>query len=108
MIKDGARLVTCARDVLLDLHQELRHLIDGLPDVSDGPEGGPPPMPKELDGNERAIFEALELDPLPFDQLSEALAETGMGTGDLMASLLSLELRGLIRQEPGKRFRRTR
>ena len=38
----------------------------------------------------------------------EALGEKAVSPGDLMASLLSLELRGLVRQEPGKTFRRLR
>jgi DNA processing protein len=108
MIKDGAKLVTCGRDVLLDLRHELRHLLSQLPDLAEPSPDEPPPLPKELNETERAVYEALELDPLHVDALSEALAGTAIAPGDLMAALLHLEIRGLVRQEPGKRFRRVR
>jgi DNA processing protein len=107
LIQEGAHLVTCGRDVLLDLKKELRHLIDGLPDIADPDEDAPPPLPKDLSDTERLILEALETDTLSIDQLSDNLADKAVLTPtDLMAALLNLEIRGLVRQEPGKRFRR--
>jgi DNA processing protein len=107
LIKEGARLVTCADDILVDLRRELGRLIDGLPDGTEDLGDTPPPVPKDLTETESSVYEALELDPLQIDALAEALGGT-VSSGDLMAALLSLELRGLVRQEPGMRFRRTK
>jgi len=107
LIKEGARLVTCADDILVDLRGELGRLIEGLPDGTEDLGDTPPPVPKDLTETETSVVEALELDPLQIDALAEALDGT-VPSGDLMAALLSLELRGLVRQEPGMRFRRVK
>ncbi|HPS01012.1 MAG TPA: DNA-processing protein DprA [Candidatus Sumerlaeota bacterium] len=111
LIQDGARLVTCGRDILLDLRDELGRLLDNLPELHDPAEGQPAPLPANLNPVETAVLDALELDPLSIEALSVALAERDGGEapvaqGDLMAALLNLELRGLVRQERGMQFRR--
>ena len=65
-------------------------------------------MPDDLSRTEAAIYESLELDPLPIDEVVDTQGEDGPTSGEVMAALLQLELRGLVRQEPGKRFRRAR
>ena len=112
LIRDGARLATSGRDVLADLRDELGRFLSNLPRTGDGDgPAEPPPLPKELSDLERAIADALETDTLPIDDLREALAVADPAappvvTGDLMSALLRLQLLGLVRQEPGMRFRR--
>lgn len=111
MIRDGAHLVTCAQDILVDLHDELAGVLSSLPELADqvrAESDDPPPLPDDLTEIERAIHNALELDPLPVDLITEALGDEGPSMGQVMSALLSLELRGLVRQEPGKMFRRVR
>ncbi len=49
------------------------------------------------------ILELLDLDPVPFDFICEAV---GIDAGKLSGILLELELGGLVRQHPGKFFSR--
>jgi len=111
LIQDGARLVTCGRDILLDLRDELGRLLDHLPELHDPAENQPAPLPADLNPVETIVLEILELDPLTIEALNAALAardegEAPVAQGDLMAALLNLELRGLVRQERGMQFRR--
>jgi DNA processing protein len=111
LIQDGARLVTCGRDILLDLRDELGRLLDHLPELHDPAENQPTPLPADLNPVETIVLEILELDPLTIEALNAALAARDEGAapvaqGDLMAALLNLELRGLVRQERGMQFRR--
>lgn len=108
LIKEGARLVSSAKDILADLAPQLRHLLKSLPDAVENPDGTPPPLPKDLNEVESAIYSVLELDPLSIDELMNAEGVGEIAMGPTMSALLSLELRGLVKQEPGKRFRRTR
>jgi DNA processing protein len=112
LVREGARLVTSGRDVLADLRDELGRFLSNLPRTGDGDRADdPPPLPKELSDLERAIASALETDTLSIDDLRETLAAVDpaappAATGDLMSALLRLQLLGLVRQEPGMRFRR--
>jgi len=112
MIQEGARLVTCARDILLDLKENLSQLLTGLPDLREPDEEPLPALPSGLTDLEKRVLEALELDPLPIDDLADALAKDEEAKppamGELMAALLNLEMRQLVTQEPGKVFRKGR
>jgi DNA processing protein len=122
LIREGARLVTCAQDVLEDLQLELGRILNHQPHLDSPAEQVCAPLPKDLPPVETLVCESLELDPMSVDVLAEAVADLvslrQAETPDvlqpeithsvLMGALLNLELRGLIKQEPGKRFRRVR
>ena len=122
LIREGARLVTCAQDVLEDLQLELGRILNHQPHLESPAEQVCAPLPKDLPPVETLVCESLELDPMSVDVLAEAVADLvslrQAETPDvplpeithsvLMGALLNLELRGLIKQEPGKRFRRVR
>ncbi len=97
LIRDGARLVEGAAEVLDELRQ-LR-----LPGLARQPAAAarsndaapaPPAVP---------LLEALGFDPVSVDSL---LARTGRSTSDLLARLLELELDGQVARLPGGLFQR--
>jgi DNA processing protein len=105
LLKEGARLVTSACDVL----EELQGV--GLPPrplaASAGaaaPVQAPAPRvaPADLAPDEAAVFALLGDDPRHVDDLATA-AE--MATGAALTALLGLELRELVQSLPGKQFR---
>jgi DNA processing protein len=102
LLKDGARLVTSARDIL----EELRGVgsAHGLP--ARRPlrrRAADPPAPTGLAPDEAAVFAALADEPRHVDELSGA---TKLAPSNVLAALLGLELRELAESLPGKQFRR--
>lgn len=92
LIRDGGKLVTSAREVLLEL---------GLPVPPEGFEDDLPPT--ELEGQGLALWRVLGHEPRHVDEIS---IEVGLEPHRSLASLLSLEVRGHARQLPGMRFTR--
>lgn len=101
LIKQGAKLVETADDILQEL--------PALPRVPAGLPGGPADADTALasaagpsSGN--ALLTALGHDPATLDALA---ARTGWPTGELQARLLELELAGQVGRLPGGLFQRT-
>lgn len=97
LIKQGAKLVESARDIL----EELGGAIPGSP-----PETAPPRAPGH-DADEEAcsdpLLEALGHDPVTLDALG---LRTGEGAAALQAQLLELELAGQVARLPGGLYQR--
>lgn len=89
LIREGAKLVETAQDVL----DELR--LPGLAAVS--------PRPREADAPRNAIIAALGGDPCGLDTL---IARTRIGPDALCAALVELELEGHVAALPGGRWQR--
>lgn len=94
LIRDGAKLVETAQDVL----DELRLDHPGIP-----PEA-PSPTPEETDPDTRAVMLAMGHDPVDPDTLSN---RCGLTVDALYAILLTLELTGAVTRLAGGRFQRT-
>lgn len=90
LIRDGATLVTSAREVLAGL---------GLPLPPEEYEEEIPPA--RLEGQGLALWRALGRQPKHVDEVAAA---AGLETHRSLASLLSLEVQGHARQLPGMRF----
>jgi len=90
LIKDGAKLVEDATDILSEL---------GL-DGSEEPRQFELPM-ESLTDVERAIVEMLSLDPTPVDMMIE---RTGLAPHIVSGTLTMLEMRNLIRRVPGNAY----
>jgi len=60
-------------------------------------------LPTDLSAEETLVLSRLTPDPEPVDDLGRRLS---LGAAEVLAVLTSLEIRGLVSQEPGKIFRR--
>lgn len=94
LIQQGAKLVTSAQDVLDDMGL----LFAELPTLEKRP------APPSLEGDERVIFEALGDEESTIDEI---IARSGLPSGGVSSSLLTLEIRKLVKPLPGGRFVKT-
>src|SRR6266566_4296896 len=95
LIQQGAKPALCARDILEEL---------GLGGLTPGPCPGAPVArtpPADLTPLQRTLWDALATEPRHVDGLSGA---TNAPTSDVLTALTDLELRGVVRQDPGMRF----
>jgi DNA processing protein len=106
LIREGARLVETAADVLqelgplaAELQMEIRQRL-GL--MESGPEEPVPAAPDLLDDPDyQLLWEALERDPRPLDVIIE---RTGLAAGAVSSMLLMMELRGMVTKQGGGRY----
>ena len=103
LLKEGARLVTSAADVLEELHGvglSVRPVSSApAPDAEPPVPRTPPP---DLAPDEARVFGALADEPRHVDAVAAA---AGMAPHAALAALLGLELRELAEALPGKQFR---
>lgn len=92
LIKDGAKIVTEANDIL----EELK-----VPSMTPAGLQKTVEQIKRLSGTAKIIFDILTNEPMHIDDIARACK---MDTAFVLSALLSLELQGIIRQLPGKRF----
>lgn len=102
LLRDGARLVESVDDIIAEL---------SLPEVA-APAPGQvtaaheaPAAPRDLTSDESVILEALSLQQRHVDQIIE---DCRVPANRASASLLMLELKGLVRRLPGNMFMRVR
>ena len=95
LIKQGAKLVETAQDVLEELH------LGGL--TASGLAGSREPAPSISAEVQDPVLSAMGYDPVSQEALS---ARTGWGAADLGARLLELELMGHVARLPGALFQR--
>lgn len=88
LIQTGAKPILGIADILEELGMET-------------PKQSPPP---NLPAHELVVFDALERGPMHVDDLAQSVRT---GTAKLLGSLTSLEIRGLVTQQPGKVFCRS-
>jgi len=97
LIKQGAKLVEHAQDIVEELAPILR--LNGLPGA--GHPLKPTAKPALLADDETRVYEAIGPYPKHIDEL---VREISMEPGRLSSILLKLELEGLVQQLPGKFF----
>ena len=98
LIKQGAKLVETAEDVMEELHVAYPKVAATASVAADGDDEADP-----AEGQESALLAALGFDIVSLDALQ---ARTGLPTPDLQAQLLELELYGLVTRLPGGLFQR--
>ena len=95
LLRNGAALVESAQDIVDALFaRSTQPVQSSVFEVRE---------PADLSDTARTVLEGIDPDPVPMDVLCESL---GIDAGTLAGMLLDLELRGLIRQYPGKMFGR--
>ena len=94
LIKDGAKLVEGAEDVLTEL--EFLFPREAVATAR--------AFPANLTPEEEKVYAAIELDETPIDLITQ---KTGLPSGGVSSTLLRLEMRKLVKQLPGKVFVRT-
>jgi DNA processing protein len=95
------RLIKDNRAALVESAEDILKLLGWL---APSPNSASSPTP-DLSKDEKAIWERLTLEPVHIDELSR---KTGIVTHELLGRLLMMELRGIIKQLPGKHFVRGR
>jgi DNA processing protein len=99
LIKDGAKLVETVYDIIGEIE---RNLVDIEPGEPAGPESpGRTDVPMSVE--ERKVFNLLSMVPTHIDDIGE---ECGLTASRTASVLMTLELKGLVQQLPGKLFSR--
>lgn len=93
LIKQGAKLVESAQDVLEELHWNPGVVTTGRPSAQDEVRESP-----DEGGTHAELLAALGFDPVSLDALQ---ARTGIDTARLQAALMELELNGHVARLPG-------
>lgn len=99
LIRQGAKLVESARDVL----EELPWPLDAHASPGDARPQRSPQAPSPGPGTDPSLLQALGFDPVSLDALQ---ARTGLETARLQAQLMALELAGIVGRLPGGLFQR--
>lgn len=99
LIRQGAKMVTCAEDVLEDYYERLQAaLARTVPAAVDEVFA-----PVDLSGEEQDLLSGMPSDKIHFNQLCLA---SGLPVNRISSLLVRLELQHKIRQFPGKYFQR--
>lgn len=100
LIRQGAKLVECADDVLIELKISLANqLVAMAPSATDGARQNAPTLDKAFE----ILLDALAFEPASVDSLIE---RTGMNSESIASMLLILELDGHVAPHPGGRYSR--
>ena len=100
LIRDGAKLVEDAADVLVELAPLLQLTIESIP-AADGKRAENEPLASEPEYDR--LLSALGFDPCG---ISELASRTGLTAAELSSMLLLLEMEGLVEALPGGRYSR--
>lgn len=96
LIKKGAKLCESAEDILT----EFEYLFP--PSNRPAAPAAPGTLPAiELAPNEQAVYDALDCEETPID---DVIRKSGLAPSTVSVALLSLEMKRLVRQLPGKLF----
>ncbi|HYL83814.1 MAG TPA: DNA-processing protein DprA [Candidatus Angelobacter sp.] len=100
LIKQGAKLVTNAEDVIEELPTPIRAALV----QAEQPEAEQRNLlaAAVLNGSEKKLYELLSAEePVHIDDIVE---RSGLNSSEVLATLFNLEMKGIVRQLPGKQF----
>ncbi len=100
LIKQGAKLVTGWEDVIEELPTEIRAEL--FPVEATSAEDRASLFEQALSPVEKKLYDLIRVEaPIHVDELVET---TGLNSSETLAALCEMEMRGIIRQMPGKQF----
>lgn len=100
LIKQGAKLVTNAEDVIEELPTPVRAALV----KAEQPEAEQRNLlaAAALNGSEKKLYDLLSVDePMHIDDIVE---RSNLNSSEVLATLFNLEMKGIVRQLPGKQF----
>jgi DNA processing protein len=100
LIKQGAKLVTSWEDVVEELPTPVR--ADLLPVEAASAEERAALVEQGLAPNERPLYELMSTDEAR--HVDDLVETSGLSSSEVLAALFDLELKGVVRQLPGKQF----
>jgi DNA processing protein len=100
LIKQGAKLVTSAEDVIEELPTPVRAVLVRAEEMES--EQRNLLAEHGLSDSQKAVYDLLNVEePRPIDDLVET---SGLNSSVVLATLFDLEMKGMVRQIPGKQF----
>ena len=100
LIKQGAKLVTCAEDVIEELPTPVRAaLVQALQPDADQRNLL---LAASLSEAEKKIYELLSAEETK--HVDEIMDRSGLNSSEVLATLFEMEMKGIVRQIPGKQF----
>ena len=100
LIKQGAKLVTGWEDVVEELPTPVRAELMPVENISHAERAAL--VEETLGPAERPLYELLSLDEAR--HVDELVENSGLSSSEVLAALFDLELKGVVRQLPGKQF----
>ena len=100
LIKQGAKLVTGWEDVVEELPTEIRAEL--FPVEATTAEERASLFEQGLSGAEKKLYERIRIEEAV--HVDELVENTGLSSSETLAALCEMEMRGIIRQLPGKQF----
>jgi DNA processing protein len=100
LIKQGAKLVTNGEDVIEELPTPIRALL--VKAERQESEQLNLLAAASLNSSEKKIFELLSVDEP--SQIDDIVERSGLHSSEVLATLFDLEMKGIVRQLPGKQF----
>lgn len=100
LIKQGAKLVTGWEDVVEELPTPVRAELMPVENVSHAERAAI--VEETLGPAERPLYDLLSLDEAR--HVDELVESSGLSSSEVLAALFDLELKGVVRQLPGKQF----
>jgi DNA processing protein len=100
LIKQGAKLVTGWEDVIEELPTEIRAQL--LPVETTSSEERASLVQQDLNASELTLYNLLAVDQAR--HVDELMEVSGLSSSEVLATLFDLEMKGVIRQLPGKQF----
>jgi len=92
LIKQGAKVVTSVEDIFDELQPQLAPMLN---------KDAPKREVTSLTETEKILFEVLTNEPRHIDEIASNM---GQSTSQVLSTLLSLELKDLVKQHAGKLF----
>ncbi len=117
LLHEGAKPVLGAEDILSEFRDRFDTIMEAghaeelcldleterLPEIKQNKQAEAPKIlpDVELTEKEQAVLNLLSEEPVHFDRMTES----GLAAGELLATLTTLEMKGLIRALPGRQYR---